>query len=183
MENYQALLQEIEACQACPLCQARTNVVPGDGNLQAKIMFIGEGPGAEEDKRGFPFVGAAGQLLDQMLDTIGLRREDVYIANIVKCRPPANRVPEPDEVAACMGYLERQIEIVDPKIIVLLGATALNHWFSKDMRITKVRGQWFEKQGRQVMATFHPAALLRDAKKKPDSFEDFLSIKQKLLEI
>ena len=149
MENYQALLQEIETCQACPLCQARTNVVPGDGNLQAKIMFIGEGPGAEEDKRGVPFVGAAGQLLDQMLDTIGLR----------------------------------QIEIVDPKIIVLLGATALNHWFSKDMRITKVRGQWFEKQGRQVMATFHPAALLRDAKKKPDSFEDFLSIKQKLLEI
>ena len=131
MENYQALLQEIETCQACPLCQARTNVVPGDGNLQAKIMFIGEGPGAEEDKRGIPFVGAAGQLLDQMLDTIGLRREDVYIANIVKCRPPANRVPKPDEVAACMGYLERQIEIVDPKIIVLLGATALNHWFSK----------------------------------------------------
>ena len=103
MENYQALLQEIETCQACPLCQARTNVVPGDGNLQAKIMFIGEGPGAEEDKRGIPFVGAAGQLLDQMLDTIGLRREDVYIANIVKCRPPANRVPKPDRSCRLHG--------------------------------------------------------------------------------
>lgn len=183
MEEYQLLLQEIQACRACPLCQARMHTVPGDGNLNADIMIIGEGPGAEEDKQGLPFVGAAGKLLDQMLDTIGLTREQVYISNIVKCRPPANRVPKPDEVAACIGYLEKQIEMVNPKIIVLLGATALNNWFSKDMRITKVRGQWFEKQGRHVIATFHPAALLRDPRKKPDSFDDFLSIKQKLSEI
>ena len=183
MEEYQLLLQEIQACRACPLCQARMHTVPGDGTLNADIMIIGEGPGAEEDKQGLPFVGAAGKLLDQMLDTIGLTREQVYISNIVKCRPPANRVPKPDEVAACIGYLEKQIEMVNPKIIVLLGATALNNWFSKDMRITKVRGQWFEKQGRHVIATFHPAALLRDPRKKPDSFDDFLSIKQKLSEI
>lgn len=182
-KEYQALLQTVQNCQACPLCQARTHVVPGDGDLNAKLMIIGEGPGAEEDKQGVPFVGAAGQLLDQMLDTIGLTRQDVYISNIVKCRPPANRTPKPDEAAACLGYLEKQIELVDPKIILLLGATALNCWFSKDMRITKVRGQWFEKQGRQVIATFHPAALLRDPRKKPDSFEDFLSIKQKYMEI
>ena len=175
--------EELQQCRNCGLCEGRTQAVLGAGVPNSRIVIVGEGPGRNEDEQGKPFVGRSGQLLDQMLDTIGLRREDVYIANIVKCRPPANRVPKPDEAAACMGYLKRQIEIVDPKIIVLLGATALNHWFSKDMRITKVRGQWFEKQGRQVMATFHPAALLRDAKKKPDSFEDFLSIKQKLLEI
>ena len=181
--DWKALREECLDCRRCGLASTRTHVVFGVGSTDAEVMLIGEGPGAEEDKQGLPFVGAAGKLLDQMLDTIGLTREQVYISNIVKCRPPANRVPKPDEVAACIGYLEKQIEMVNPKIIVLLGATALNNWFSKDMRITKVRGQWFEKQGRHVIATFHPAALLRDPRKKPDSFDDFLSIKQKLSEI
>ena len=181
--TWDKLEAECLACRRCELCTDRTHVVFGQGVQTAEVLFVGEGPGQSEDEQGLPFVGAAGKLLDQMLDTIGLTREQVYISNIVKCRPPANRVPKPDEVAACIGYLEKQIEMVNPKIIVLLGATALNNWFSKDMRITKVRGQWFEKQGRHVIATFHPAALLRDPRKKPDSFDDFLSIKQKLSEI
>ncbi len=175
-----ALLEEISGCQRCRLCEGRTHVVPGEGNLWARLMIIGEGPGANEDAQGRPFVGRAGQLLDEMIECIGLQREEVYICNVVKCRPPQNRAPKDDEAQACMPYLERQIELVQPEVILLMGATALNQYVSRDLRITRTRGQWLEKDGRPVLATFHPAALLRDASKKPDSFMDMLAIKRKL---
>lgn len=177
---YQQLLEEIEHCKACPLWEGRNRTVPGTGSLNARLMIIGEGPGAEEDKQGVPFVGAAGKLLDNMLDAVGILREEVYIANIVKCRPPQNRAPKDDESAACADFLSRQVELVDPEIILLMGSTAIQNYLSKDMRITKDRGKWMEKDGRKVLATFHPAALLRDPRKKPDSFFDMLLVKRGL---
>ncbi len=180
MKEYEELVSEIETCRRCRLCESRTNTVPGEGALDARLMVIGEGPGAEEDKQGRPFVGLAGRLLDNMLDSIGLERKQVYIANIVKCRPPKNRAPKEDEADACIGFLERQIEIINPDIILLLGATALNYYLSKELKITKARGVWYTRDGRDVIATFHPAALLRDPSKKPISFEDMLEIKKKL---
>ena len=177
---YQELLEEIANCHACPLCEGRIQTVPGTGSLNARLMIIGEGPGAEEDKQGIPFIGAAGKLLDDMLDSMGIQRQEVYIANIVKCRPPQNRAPKDQESEACADFLERQIELVDPEIILLMGATAIQNYLSKDMRITKDRGKWMEKDGRKVLATFHPAALLRDPRKKPDSFHDMLLIKRGL---
>ena len=181
MNEYEKLVEEIAVCTRCGLCESRKNVVVGEGNLHADLMVIGEGPGANEDEQGRPFVGQAGKLLDQMLDAVGLRREDVYIANVVKCRPPGNRVPKDEEAAACLPYLYRQIEMVNPKVILLMGATALNQYVSKQLRITKQRGQWMEKDGRPVLATFHPAALLRDPSKKPVSFLDMIEVKKKLL--
>ena len=139
-------------------------------------MIIGEGPGAQEDAQGRPFVGRAGKLLEQMLDSIGLDRKTVFIANVVKCRPPKNRAPRPEEAAACLPYLREQIELIDPDIILLVGATALNHVLDKSLRITKTRGKWFELSGRPLIATFHPAALLRDPNKKVDTFKDMLAI-------
>ena len=180
MNDYPALVEEILACQRCPLAQTRTHAVPGEGNLQARLMIIGEGPGAEEDRYGRPFIGRAGQLLDQMLDAIDIRREEVYITNIVKCRPPQNRAPKDEEAQACLGYLYQQIERVNPRILLLMGATALNQYYDKNLRITKARGIWFEKEGRMLMATFHPAALLRDASKKTDAFLDMLAVKRML---
>jgi len=173
----------IASCSLCGLCESRTNTVPGTGNHSARIMIIGEGPGAQEDAEGKPFVGAAGKLLTDMLDAVGISREEVYIANIVKCRPPKNRVPAPDEANACLPYLMEQISVVDPDIILLLGATALKYYLSADLRITKDRGKWFTKDDRWVLATFHPAALLRDPSKKPLSFEDLVTLKRKLNEI
>lgn len=180
MDDYQALVDTITNCQRCPLCQTRTQTVPGEGSLQARLMIIGEGPGADEDRYGRPFIGRAGQLLDQMLDAIDLKREDIYITNIVKCRPPQNRTPKDEEAQACLGYLYRQIEMVNPRILLLMGATALNQYYDKNLRITKARGIWFEKDGRMLMATFHPAALLRDASKKTDAFVDMLAVKRML---
>lgn len=180
MDDYQALVDVITNCQQCPLCQTRTQTVPGEGNLQARLMIIGEGPGADEDRYGRPFIGRAGQLLDQMLDAIDLKREDIYITNIVKCRPPQNRTPKDEEAQACLGYLHRQIALVNPQILLLMGATALNQYYDKNLRITKARGTWFEKDGRMIMATFHPAALLRDASKKTDAFMDMLAVKRML---
>ncbi|MEE0298614.1 MAG: uracil-DNA glycosylase, partial [Christensenellales bacterium] len=164
--SWATLTQDVAACEKCRLCQTRTNVVLGEGDPHAPLMFIGEGPGQQEDLSGRPFVGAAGQLLDKMLAAIGLKREQVYICNIVKCRPPQNRVPEADERAACLGYLRQQVALVRPKVIVCLGSTPTRMLLGDDMRITRDRGVWQLKKGVWFMPTYHPAALLRDADKK-----------------
>lgn len=171
------------SCKKCRLWEMRTHVVIGDGNKNADIMFIGEGPGQQEDLQGVPFVGPAGQLLDKMLGAISLNREDVYIANIVKCRPPGNRDPHDDEQRACMNYLRYQLMLVKPKIIVCLGRIAAKAIIDPDFRITRDRGEWVERKGYWITATFHPSALLRDETKKRPAWEDFKSIREKLKEI
>lgn len=181
--SWPTLTEEVFSCEKCRLCQNRQNVVLGEGNLHASLMFIGEGPGAQEDATGRPFVGAAGQLLDKMLAAIGMTREQVYICNIVKCRPPQNRVPEPDERAACMGYLRQQVALVRPKIIVCLGSTPARALLGDEIRITRDRGVWQLKKGVWFMPTFHPAALLRDLDKKRPAWEDFKAIRDKLIEL
>ena len=181
--SWPTLTEAVFACEKCRLCQTRTNVVLGEGNLHAPLMFIGEGPGQQEDLSGRPFVGAAGQLLDKMLAAIGLKREQVYICNIVKCRPPQNRVPEPDERAACMDYLRQQVALVRPKVIVCLGSTPTRALLGDDMRITRDRGVWQLKKGVWFMSTYHPAALLRDADKKRPAWTDFQAIRDKLIEL
>ena len=164
--SWPTLTEQVYACEKCRLCQTRRSVVLGEGDLHAPLMFIGEGPGQQEDATGRPFVGAAGQLLDKMLAAISLRREQVYICNIVKCRPPNNRVPEPDERAACMDYLRQQVALVRPKVIVCLGSTPARALLGDQMRITRDRGVWQLKKGVWFMPTYHPAALLRDPDKK-----------------
>ena len=181
--SWPTLTQEIYACEKCRLAQSRSNVVLGEGDLHAPLMFIGEGPGQQEDLTGRPFVGAAGQLLDKMLAAIGMRREQVYICNIVKCRPPNNRVPEPDERAACMEYLRAQVALVRPKVIVCLGSTPARALLGDDIRITRDRGVWHLKKGVWFMPTYHPAALLRDADKKRPAWTDFKAIRDKLIEL
>ena len=180
-------LQELESncppCRACPLWATRTHVVFGVGNPHADILFVGEGPGEQEDLTGEPFVGRAGQLLDLYLQAFDIARPEVYITNIVKCRPPRNRDPLPEEEAACIGYLERQIELISPKIIVCLGRIAAMRLIKPDFRITKEHGIWFERNGTPITATLHPAALLRDPRKKPDVFEDFKKIRAKCAEL
>lgn len=177
--NWEDLMQSIQGCQKCKLCRQRKNIVFGQGNTNADIMFIGEGPGADEDEQGIPFVGKAGQLLNTALIAMGIKREDVYIANIVKCRPPQNRNPESDEAQACMDYLRNQVILVKPKIIVLLGKVALNNILGSQYVITTARGIWVEKKGILYMPTYHPAALLRDNSKKIDFWKDLKSVKQK----
>ncbi|MFU0800131.1 MAG: uracil-DNA glycosylase [Xylanivirga thermophila] len=177
------LEEAVVHCNRCNLARSRTNTVLGEGNRQARLMFIGEGPGRNEDLMGRPFVGAAGKLLDKMLEAIDVRREDVYIANIIKCRPPNNRVPKEDEAKICLPYLRRQVYLIKPKIIVCLGATALHYVIDKDARITAVRGNWVERKGYYMMATYHPAALLRDPAKKYEAWEDFKKIRDKLIDI
>lgn len=162
----------ISGCSRCRLCEKRTNPVPGEGNPDADLMFIGEGPGADEDATGRPFVGAAGQLLDKMIAAMTFRREEVFIANIVKCRPPGNRAPAPDEAAACIGYLKEQIALVRPKVIVCLGATALTFLTGEQGGITRLRGNWLEFEGIPVMPTFHPAYLLRQPSAKREAWHD-----------
>ena len=181
--SWPMLSQEVFSCEKCRLCQTRQNVVLGEGNLHAALMFIGEGPGAQEDASGRPFVGAAGQLLDKMLAAIGMTREQVYICNIVKCRPPQNRVPEPDERTACMPYLRQQVALVRPKVIVCLGSTPTRALLGDHMRITRDRGTWQLKKGVWFMPTYHPAALLRDLDKKRPAWEDFKAIRDKLIEL
>ncbi len=159
-------------CHACPLCETRTNVVFGDGNPHAELMFIGEGPGESEDLQGLPFVGRAGELLTRMIAAMGFdRQKDVYIANIVKCRPPGNRNPEESEAVACMPWLERQIELIQPKVLVLLGAVPLLYLLNK-RGITKLHGQWFDYKGIKALPTFHPAYLLRNPPAKADAWKD-----------
>lgn len=182
--EFELLRKEISVCTKCVLCKGRTNVVFGEGPDYAKIMCIGEGPGRDEDIQGRPFVGRSGQLLDKILNVCGFSRaENVFIGNIVKCRPPENRAPMPEERVACIPYLMKQIEILDPKIIILLGATALNGLVDPKLKITQVRGSWIEWNGRLAMPTFHPAALLRNPNLKKDSWEDFKKVVAKYCEL
>ncbi len=162
----------VAGCTRCRLSEGRTQAVFGAGNPDADLMFIGEGPGAEEDRRGLPFVGAAGELLTRIIQAIEMSREEVYIANVVKCRPPGNRDPQPDEVAACRGYLERQIALVRPKVIVALGRIAAQTLLGNDMPIGRMRGRWFRVQDVPTMVTYHPAALLRNSALKRPTWED-----------
>ena len=174
------IVKEIEACQLCPLAKERKNVVPGQGRLQPDVMFVGEGPGADEDEQGLAFVGRAGQLLTKMILAMGYSREDVFIGNIVKCRPPGNRVPTPEEMAGCLPYLKRQIAIIRPKLIVCLGATAARGLVQEALPIGKARGQWREFEGIPVMLTFHPAYLLRDPRKKTETWADLKAVLARL---
>lgn len=170
-EIMKKIIEKIKNCNACPLAATRTNSVPGEGSIYSPIVFVGEGPGEEEDKTGRPFVGRAGKLFDKILESVGFDRKDLYIANIVKCRPPNNRVPAPDEVEACSPYLLAQIATIDPKIIVPLGATAMKFFLGKDVKsITAARGKLFEwKAGIKIFPMFHPSYLLRNASKVPGS--------------
>ena len=167
-------------CEGCILGKTRTKLVFGDGNPNAKIMLIGEGPGEQEDLQGLPFVGRAGMLLDDMLRMIDLDRERVYIANIVKCRPPHNRDPLPEERTACSQWLKKQIEIVDPLIIICLGRIAATSLIDEDFRITRQHGQWFDIDGRRCLAIYHPSALLRDVSKRPETFTDLREIRSEI---
>lgn len=170
--DWEALRQAALQCRGCELCSARRNVVFGEGPENARLMFIGEGPGADEDAQGRPFVGRAGELLTRMITAMGFdRASEVYIANVVKCRPPGNRTPFPEEAEACLGFLKRQIQLVSPKVIVTLGATPLLHLFQMK-GITKIRGTWLDWNGIKVMPTYHPAFLLRDPRKKGDVWRD-----------
>lgn len=171
-------------CTACPLAARRTNVVFGEGVLESKVMFVGEGPGEQEDLQGRPFVGPAGQLLDRMLAAIDLdRTKNAMICNIVKCRPPGNRTPNLQEGEKCLPFLRAQVDIVRPRIIVCLGATAVRHIIDSEARITRVRGQWAERKGFWITATYHPAALLRDPSRKAETWADLMSIRAKMNEL
>ena len=167
-------------CLGCELGRNRTNLVFGVGNDRAKIMLIGEGPGEQEDAQGVPFVGRAGHLLDDMLKMIDLDRGKVYIANVVKCRPPKNRDPLPEEKEACAHWLKRQIEIVDPKIMICLGRIAATSVIDEDFRITRQHGKWFDVDSRRALALYHPSALLRDVTKRPDTFTDLREIRSEI---
>ena len=184
MDEFELLRQSVQQCNKCVLSKTRTNVVFGEGNRNADIMCIGEGPGYYEDQQGIPFVGKSGHLLDKILDVCGFTREEhVFIGNIVKCRPPNNRDPLPEERKTCIPYLYKQIELIDPKIIILLGATALKGLIDPNARITKVRGEWMEWNDIAVMPTFHPSALLRNEKLKRPAWEDFKKVVAKYREL
>ena len=174
--SWESIEQKIADCRRCGLCQQRHSIVLGEGNRNADIMLIGEGPGADEDAQGRPFVGKAGQLLDKMFLSIDMRREELYITNVVKCRPPGNRTPLDEEATACLPILRMQYTLIQPKIVVCLGATATRHVYDHEARITRVRGQWLEKNQTLFIPTYHPAALLRDETKKKDVWEDLQSI-------
>ena len=176
--NLEKLNKALTSCQRCALGAGRTNLVFGRGSESAPIVLIGEGPGEQEDLSGVPFVGRAGQLLDKILAAAGLTEEDYYICNVVKCRPPHNRAPLPAEVEQCKDFLRQQVGLIRPRIIVLLGASAAKAVIDPNLAITKVRGQWVERKGFLMMPTFHPAALLRDPKKKAAVWADFQEIKR-----
>ena len=183
MGEWEELRQKCMGCRACALAETRTNVVFGVGSPEAEVLFIGEAPGANEDAQGEPFVGRAGKLLDDMLAMIGLDRSRIYITNSVKCRPPQNRDPLNTEKDACRGFLRRQVELMRPKIIVCLGRISAAEIIKEDFKITQEHGQFFERGGIQMMALYHPAALLRDPRKKPETFEDLKKLQQKIREI
>ena len=181
--NWEELEEVVKKCRKCRLCETRKNVVFGVGNREADIMLIGEGPGADEDAQGEPFVGKAGKLMNMAFDMLGIKREEVYIANIVKCRPPNNRNPQDDEAENCLDYLRNQVILVKPKIIVLLGSVALKNILGKEYGITASRGKWIEKKGILYMPTWHPAALLRDENKKIDFIKDLKQVIKRYNEI
>ncbi|MFZ0213551.1 MAG: uracil-DNA glycosylase [Candidatus Acidiferrales bacterium] len=168
--------EDIGDCKRCKLCEQRTNIVFGAGNANAELVFVGEGPGHDEDIQGLPFVGRAGKLLTQMIDAMGLRRDDVYICNVVKCRPPQNRAPEPDEVETCSPFLFRQLAVIRPKAVVCLGATAFQSLMGSKQSISRLRGQWLEFRGVPMMATYHPAYLLRNPNAKGEVWEDLKKV-------
>ena len=181
MLEWDGLKQTCYSCTRCGLCETRTNVVFGIGNENADVMFVGEGPGEQEDLQGIPFVGPAGKLLDDMLRIIDLSRSsNCYIANIVKCRPPKNRDPLETEQDACIDYLRNQVALIKPKIIVCLGRIAATRLIRADFRITREHGTWTERGGIWMTATYHPSALLRDVSKRPEAFEDLLAIREKM---
>lgn len=182
-DTWEALLCECSRCHECALGQTRRNVVFGTGSLTAEIMLVGEGPGANEDQQGVPFVGRAGQLLDDMLSIIGLDRTKVYITNIVKCRPPENRDPLNVEQDMCIGYLRRQIGLLRPKILVSLGRIAAMRLIDGDFRITRDHGKWYDVDGMRMMAVYHPSALLRDPSRRPETFDDLKNIQAEIRRI
>ena len=180
----QALPEECLACRRCGLCETRHSVVFGQGAVHAEVMLVGEGPGANEDEQGLPFVGKSGQLLDHYLEAVDLSRDkNVYIANIVKCRPPQNRDPLPEESAACMPWLRQQFQLIRPKIVVCLGRVAAQRMLDPGFSISRDHGKFFDKQGTLFMATYHPAALLRYPDNKPAVFGDFVALRQKITEV
>ena len=175
------LQDEIGDCTRCPLAYAgRRSIVFGDGNPRARLMFVGEGPGADEDETGVPFVGKAGQLLNNMIQAMGLKREEVYIANIVKCRPPKNRVPEPVEAGTCSQFLVRQMDIVQPEVVVALGATAATYLLGVKQSLASLRGNWHAARGAKVAVTYHPAFLLRDPRQKGEAWKDLQRVMAEL---
>jgi len=183
-ETFAELKQACLECTKCDLAKTRTNVVFGMGNEKAEVLFIGEGPGEQEDLKGQPFVGRSGQLLDKMLSSIHLNRDkNIYIGNMVKCRPPGNRDPKPSEQQTCIGYLENQIKLMQPKIIVCLGRIAAQKLIGQDFKVTKDHGKWFTHDGIYMMGMFHPAAILRNQSQKPDAFKDFLTLRDKIKEV
>lgn len=184
LDNWDELKNACESCQKCALAHTRRHVVVGVGNPNAEVMFIGEGPGENEDLQGEPFVGRAGQLLDKMLLAVDLdRKQNIYIANIVKCRPPRNRDPKPEEQEMCIGWLRNQVKLIRPKIIVCLGRIAAARIIKPDIRITREHGVWFQKNSVHMMAMLHPAAILRNPNQKPEAFNDFLLLRDKIHEI
>lgn len=183
-KKWDALEKKCQSCTGCGLAATRTNVVFGTGSRSAEVLLVGEGPGENEDLQGEPFVGRGGQLLDQMLAAVGLSRQhNVYIANMVKCRPPHNRDPLPEEQEACIGFLREQTALLCPKIIVCLGRIAACRLISPDFRVTKQHGVFVQKNAVWMMGTFHPAALLRNPRQKPDGFADFLALRDKIQEV
>lgn len=182
MLDWNELQKSCENCTRCGLCETRTNVVFGVGLRTADVMFIGEGPGEQEDLRGEPFVGPAGKLLDDMMAIIDLDRTNSYIGNIVKCRPPRNRDPLETEQDACIDYLRNQVALIQPKIIVCLGRIAAKRLIDPEFSITRQHGTWIQKGGIWMTAIYHPSALLRDVSKRPETFDDLLSIREKILE-
>ncbi|MDD3193736.1 MAG: uracil-DNA glycosylase [Oscillospiraceae bacterium] len=180
-ELWNQMKADLQKCERCGLCRTRTQAVWGVGNPQTKVLFIGEAPGKNEDEQGEPFVGRSGQLLDKMLAVVDLdRKKNIYITNIVKCRPPENRDPLPEEVAACLGYLREQTRLLAPKIIVCLGRISATRIMDPAFKVTKEHGQWMEKGGIHMMGTFHPAALLRNSGNKPAALEDLLGLREKI---
>lgn len=182
--SFQELKSACEVCKKCGLAATRTNIVFGTGDLNAEIMLIGEGPGEKEDLQGEPFVGRAGKLLDEFLEAVNLSRDtNIYIANMVKCRPPKNRDPHPQEKEACIDWLREQVRIISPKIIVCLGRVSAQKLIAPDFKVTKQHGEFFEKDGLLMMGTFHPAALLRNPNQKPEALEDFVKLREKIKEL
>ena len=177
MKTWEELYDECASCEKCELCKTRTNCVFGVGNRNADILFVGEAPGEKEDESGIPFVGPAGKLFDKYLEYVGIDRDEVYIANILKCRPPRNRDPLAEEEDACIGYLREQVKLIRPKIIVCLGRVAAKRLISPDFRITAQHGKWFDTKGFRICAVYHPSALLRDTAKKADMLTDMKNIK------
>lgn len=181
--DWEALKSACSDCTKCALCETRTNVVFGGGNENAEVLFIGEGPGESEDLSGKPFVGRAGKLLDDMLSLIGLNRDNIYIANMVKCRPPKNRDPLETEKEACMPWLRAQTKLISPKIIVCLGRVAACSIINPAFKISVEHGQWTKKGGVKMMALYHPAALLRDPRRRPETFDDLKELQRVIREI